>query len=58
MRYVKNKETGEIHDRHSADERCNVDDIKDKMEAEDLSEILEPDTPPKFCGWCFGPKKR
>jgi hypothetical protein len=61
MRYVKNRQTGEIHDRQDADERCNVDDIVEKQESDDLGELLghQIGSPaPNFCQWCCGSKKK
>jgi hypothetical protein len=58
MRYISNKETGEIHDRNSAGERCNLDDSKHTNEIS-LTELEELIRKAGFdlCDWCFGDQR-
>ena len=64
MRYMRNEESGEVHDREHGDERCNCDQILEKRESDDLNELWEPIPKehsilfPSFCRWCFGPRKK
>jgi len=53
-RYVKNLDSGEIHDRESSDERCNIDDMLpvNRTTGDKLEDMLTGKH--SFCEWCFG----
>ena len=63
MRYMRNEESGEVHDREHGDERCNIDDCLHKRDSDDLEELWKPIAKehsllfPSLCKWCFGPHK-
>ena len=52
-RYIKDATTETIHDRQSADERCNVDDIAstNRRTSDDLKLLITPKS--HFCRWCM-----
>jgi len=61
MRYMRNEESGEVHDREHLNESCNTDQILHKHDSDDLEELWKPIPKehsllfPSLCKWCFGP---
>jgi hypothetical protein len=57
MAYIRNKETGELHNK-TRDERCNADDIieenKERLTwAEVKKSLREMEDDTGLCGWCW-----
>lgn len=57
-RYLGNKNTMEVHDRHNEKEQCQLDEIKQdhKKNFDSLSEAHSEGF--DNCAWCIGNSKR
>ena len=53
MRYLLNKASLIVHDRESLRENCNTDQIKHKLETNNLS-VIEGIEGHRWCKWCMG----
>jgi hypothetical protein len=53
MRYIANTATRQLHDRHAAEERCNLDDLENGKEIglAEFKLLLREGF--DLCDWCF-----